>query len=147
VEPFCAAAEQSESSSRSRAEPRTEQARLPLPIADPPPTGPPAAVASSAAAAAAATPGAVAPRTPGPGRKAEEGKRTGEGGGAMRVRRPRWIFKTRRERQRNGDGRRDAMMLLSCVPGVIGEEKVASGSGEEAGKVVRESCVSCSNLS
>jgi len=34
VEPFCAAAEPSESSSRSRAEPRTEQARLLLPIAN-----------------------------------------------------------------------------------------------------------------
>ena len=43
---------------------------------------------------------------------------------------------------------RDAMMLLSCVPCVIGGEKVASGSGESLGegKVVRESSVSCSRV-
>lgn len=69
----------------------------------------------------------------------------------MRVRRPRWIFKTKRE-TKNWRWGGDAMMLLSCVPCVmIGEEeeKVASGSGEPGtgrGKVVAGQRIVCELL-
>ena len=70
------------------------------PHCEPPPTGPP-----PAASAAAAAPEAPAPRTPAPrGRRGGAGGKRGRGGEpgrevgrAMRVRRPRWIFKTGRE--------------------------------------------------
>ena len=73
------------------------------PHCEPPPTGPPAA-----ASAAAAAPEAPAPRTPAPrGRRGGAGGKRGRGGEpgrevgrAMRVRRPRWIFKTGRETEK-----------------------------------------------
>lgn len=147
VEPFCAAAEPSESSTRSRAEPRTEQARLLLPIAAT--TGGGGGVGSSSRSSSSKNARPLERRGGAEGKR----RRTSKGGRAMRVRRPRWIFKTKRE-TKNWRWGGDAMMLLSCVPCVmIGEEeeKVASGSGEPGlglggGKVVAGQRIVCELL-
>nr|CAB3450204.1 unnamed protein product [Digitaria exilis] len=119
VEPFCAAAEPSESNSRSRAEPRTEQARLLLPIAD-------GHLHEHRRRRRQQLQKLKLQERPAPGEKGEEEEEQCASGGRVGFLRP-------RERQINGKtGAGDAMMLLSCVPCVIGEEeeKVASGSGE-----------------
>nr|CAB3447074.1 unnamed protein product [Digitaria exilis] len=119
VEPFCAAAEPSESSSRSRAEPRTEQARLLLPIAD-------GHLHDHRRRRRQQLQKLKLQERPAPGEKGEEDK----GGRAMRVRRPRWIFKTKRKTKKWEDGGWRCDAAAELCPVCEEEEKVASGSGE-----------------
>jgi hypothetical protein len=115
VEPFWAAAEPSESSSRRSswaAEPRREQARLLLPIAGC--RHPSVDRRSSRSWSSKNATWEEGSR----GRCGEnEVRRRGrEGGRAMRVRRPRWrwIFKTERERERRRTGDEGDMMRCCC---------------------------------